>query len=153
MGCRTNGLKTDIPEYFFNEEVVEGVVVKGIEAKERTFLNTRKVRSIISTLVSNPDDPNALATAVKSLNSFELDPNSRSVLELLNRLLSKKRTVPAGYLPLLQELHLVTPISALMTPYSSDRKVYESFMDYLNKKVEFFTQVTRAIHTWISYTH
>ena len=139
MGCRTNGLKTDIPEYFFNEEVVEGVVVKGIEAKERTFLNTRKVHSIISTLVSNPDDPNALATAVKSLNSFELDPNSRSVLELLNRLLSKKETVPAGYLPLLQELHLETPISALMTPYSSDRKVYESFMDYLNKKVDIFS--------------
>ena len=100
------------------------------------------MRSIISALVSNPDDPNALATAVKSLNSFELDPNSRSVLELLNRLLSKKETVPAGYLPLLQELHLETPISALMTPYSSDRKVYESFMDYLNKKVDIFSSPT-----------
>ena len=98
------------------------------------------MRNIISTLLSKPDDPSALASTVEFLGgTIELDSNSRSVLELLNRLLARKKTVPAGYLPLLHELHLVSPISALMTPYSSDRKVYQSFMEYLNKKVDIFS--------------
>jgi hypothetical protein len=139
MGCRTNGLKTAIDDDFFKEEVVEGVVVKGIEAKDRTFLNTQRVRNIISTLLSKPDDSNALSTAVKSLGSLELDSNSRCVLELLNRILYQRKKVPAGYLYFLRELHLETPISALMTPYSSDRKVYETFLDYLNKKIDIFS--------------
>ena len=128
MGCRTNGLKADIREDFFQEEVVEEIVVKGIEAKDRTFFNTRQVRNIISTLLSKAEEPTALATCVKSLTSLDLDSNSRSVLALLNGLWSRNKTVPAGYLHLLHELHLETPISALMTPYSSNRQIYEKFM-------------------------
>ena len=70
-GNRTNGLKVDIREDFFQEEVVKEIIVKGIEAKDRTFLNTRKVRNIISTLLSKAEDPTALATCVKSLGSLD----------------------------------------------------------------------------------
>ena len=139
MGCRTNGLKADIREDFFQEEVVEEIVVKGIEAKDRTFFNTRQVRNIISTLLSKAEEPTALATCVKSLTSLDLDSNSRSVLALLNGLWSRNKTVPAGYLHLLHELHLETPISALMTPYSSNRQIYEKFRSYLNNKDDIFS--------------
>ena len=37
MGCRTNGLKAEIREDFFQEEVVEEIIVKGIEAKVSDF--------------------------------------------------------------------------------------------------------------------
>ena len=142
MGCRTNDLKADIKEDYFKEEIVENLIVRGIEAKDRTFLNSRKFRSIIKNLLSNADDANAVVVAAKALSSIELDINARSVLELLNRISSENKSLPHGYIPLLHELQLETPISALMIPYSSDRQTYETLMAYLNNKFDIFSTPT-----------
>ena len=139
MGCRSNSLKADIEDKFFQEAVVEGVVVNGIECKDRTFCKSQNVRSILATLLSTADEPTALNKAVKALNNLEMDANSRSILNLLNRLLSESRKVPAGYRQFLHELHLPTPISALLTPYSSEKHVYELFMSYLNNEYDIFS--------------
>lgn len=138
MGCRTNDLKGGIKDEYFEEEVDDQFNVKGIEAKDRTFLNTRKARHIIADLLTNIGNPSALVTAVESLKVTELDSNGRTVLELLNRLLIEGKLVPEGYIPLLHELRLETPISALLFPYSSNRQLYETFMEYLNNKTDIF---------------
>ena len=139
MGCRTNDLKAGIKEEYFQEEIVEHLMVKGVEAKDRTFLKTEKVRTIISDLVADMADTTALPNAVKALNLLELDENATSVLELLNRILSERKVVPPGYHKLLHELSLKTPISALMVPYSSDRMTYKRFLEYLNNEEDIFS--------------
>ena len=136
MGCRTQDNKSEIKDEYFKEEIVEDITVKGIEAKDRTFLNTKKVRNVISNLLSKAGDTTALLNAIKSLGAMDLDENARSVLELLNRIASEHKLVPECYLPFLHELQLETPISALLVPYSSDRQTYEKFMEYLNNKTD-----------------
>ena len=134
MGCQTNSLKADIDSEYFEEALVKDVIVNGIECKDRTFCNSVNVRKILGTLLEKADDPTALSKAIKDLGKLELDSNSSSVLNLLNRLLFRDKIIPEGYRPFLHELHLETPISALLTPYSSAKEIYESFMGYLNKK-------------------
>ena len=139
MGCRENDKKASINEEYFSEEVVEDLDVKGIEAKERTFINVKKVRTIIGDMLSKADSPGALSDAVDTLNEMELDVNSRSVLEMLNRISSQHKVLPLGYTTLLRELSLETPISALMLPYSSHRDLYQRFLNYLNNKINIFS--------------
>ena len=79
MGCRTNNLKAEIKEDYFKEELVEGIHVKGVEAKDRTFLNKKSVRTIITNLLAKVDEPNALVVAVTTLHKSELDLNLGSV--------------------------------------------------------------------------
>ena len=139
LGCRINDKKSSIEDHYFTEEV-DQTVVKGIEAKDRTFLNAQRVRTIIGDLLTKVDDPSsALGNTVLTLNKMDLDLNARSVLELLNRLSSEKELLPAGYILLLHELHLITPISALLTPYSSNRGLYERLLNYLNNKINIFS--------------
>ena len=90
MGCRENDKKASIDEEYCSEEVVEGLDVKGIEAKDRTFINVKRVRTIIGDMLSKADSPGALSDAVDTLNKMELDANSRSVLEMLNRISSQQ---------------------------------------------------------------
>ena len=138
MGCRTNDLKADIKDEYFEEEIVGNINVNGIEAKDRTFLNVRYVRNLIEELLSNTEDSTALANAVKGLSFTALDSNGRSVLDLLNRISSETKKLPSGYITLLDELKRETPISALLAPYSSNRQIYETFMDYLNNQTDIF---------------
>ena len=64
------------------------------------------------------------------------------ILELLNRLLSEHKVVPTGYCALLHELRLLTPISALLVPYFSDKNTYKRFMEYLNNKSDIFASLS-----------
>ena len=121
MGCRTQDNKSEVKENYFTEELVEDSVVGGIEAKDRTFLNTRKVRNIVSDLLSSSTDMTALGKAIKSLSALDLDENATSVLDLLNRINSEHKLLPQCYFPFLHELQLERPISALMVPYTRDR--------------------------------
>ena len=139
MGCQTNSLKADIDSEYFKEALVKDVVVNGIECKDRTFCSSIHVRKILGTLLDKADDSRALSKAVKDLGSLELDSNANSVLNLLNRLLFRNKIIPEGYRPFLRELHLETPVSALLTPYSSAKELYESFMSYLNNKIDIFS--------------
>ena len=138
LGCRINDKKSSIEDVYFTEDV-ENILVKGIEAKDRTYINSHKIRTIIGNLLTNVDSPSALDDTVGALNKMELDSHARSVLEMLNRLSSQHKILPAGYILLLRELHLVTPISALLTPYSSNRDLYERLLSYLNNKTNIFS--------------
>ena len=151
MGCRTHEMKAEIKDEYFQEEVVPDLTVKGIEAKHRTFLNNRHVRNIIKELLEHTEDVSALYDAVKALNMTELDDNTTSVLELLHRLLSESKFLPDGYITLFYELQLETPISALFTPYSSEKETYKTFLDYLNNKSDIFsspTQIEKMINSF-----
>ena len=139
LGCRTHDMKADIKDEYFEEEVVPNLTVKGIEAKDRTFLNTKKVRNIVTELLAHIKDIHAMSDAVKALNMIVLDENATSVLMLLHRLLSEHKFLLDGYISLFHELQLDTPISALFTPYSSEKETYKTFLDYINNKSDFFS--------------
>ena len=139
MGCRSNDMKAAIKDEYFEEEVVENVVVNGIEAKDRTFLNSQGIRNVIKNLLSKADHPTALCHAIETLGSMNLDGNAKSVLELLKRLSFQTKILPKGYIYFIHELHLLTPISALLVPYSSNRSLYKELMDYLNNKIDIFS--------------
>ena len=117
--------------------------------KERTYLNSRKVRIVIADLLSKVNDNSALRKTVDTLGEMDLDSNARSVLELLNRISSKHKLLPACYVPFLHELHLETPISALVTPYSSNRSLYKEFMDYLNNKLNILVRAECVRCPWL----
>ena len=76
MGCRSNDMKAAIKDEYFEEEVVENVVVNGIEAKDRTFLNSQGIRNVIKNLLSKADHPTALCHAIETLGSMNLDGNA-----------------------------------------------------------------------------
>ena len=138
MGCKVSGLKPLIIDDYFKEEVVTEPIVQGIESKDRTFVNSPKVRQILSDLLDNKSHPDALQKSINELNNTDLNENAQTILELFYRLLKEDDIVPEGYIPLLKELKLETPISALMVPYSSNRTVYQTFMDFLNNKTDLF---------------
>ena len=142
MGNRMNS-NGHVKEEYFAEEEVENVVITGIESKDRTFISSVRVRIILENLTANPDNDQSLPKAIDALAEMNLNENSRSVLLLLKRIYSKSRTVPAGYISLLKELQLDTPISALMVPYSSNRDVYKDFMEYLSQKNNIFSSANK----------
>ena len=87
---------SSIEDAYFTEDL-ENIVAKGIEAKDRTFINSHKIRTIIGNLLTNVDNPPALDDTVGALNKMELDSHARSVLEMLNRLSSQHKFLPAGW--------------------------------------------------------
>ena len=139
MGCRSNELKAPIKDEYFTEEQIESVIVSGIESKDRTFLSSARVRTILGTLLSNKDDHGALTKAIDALSEMNLSEHSNCVLQLLKRISSQSKIIPGCYILLLRELHLQTPISALLVPFSSNRSIYKEFMDYLNEKCNIFS--------------
>ena len=138
MGCKVSVLKPLIIEDYFKEEVVTEPIVQGIESNDRTVVNSQKVRLILSDLLDSKSHPDAIKKSINELNNTDLNENAQTILELFYRLLKEDDIVPEGYIPLLKELKLETPISALMVPYSSNRTVYQTFMDFLNNKTDLF---------------
>ena len=63
----------------------------------------KKVRDIISDLIENKSDIRALSKAIHSLTSFELDDNTRSALNYLNRIYSENKYLPECYVIFLHE--------------------------------------------------
>ena len=91
-------MKAAIKDEYFEEEVVENLVLNGIEAKDRTFLYSQGVRNVIKNLLSKADNPTALCHAIETLGSMNLDGNAKSVLELLKRLSFQTKQLPKGYI-------------------------------------------------------
>ena len=63
---------------------------------------------------------------------------TEKVIVLLKRLGKKNRDLPKGYCKLFLELSLNTPISALLTAYTSKRQIYRSFWEYLKMETNIF---------------
>ena len=147
MGCQTNEAKGFLPKELFEEETIGDNVVRGVEVKNRTCLNSKVKRDAISELVKNVEKRNALKETIKKLEITSKDDMTDKVVAVLKRLSENHKTLPKGYQLLFEELKLDTPISALLTAYTSDRKIYSLFYKYLKgesylfddaKKVESF---------------
>ena len=67
----------------FEEEVDEKHSVKGIEAKERTFLNQINQRKILQNLSKTSMKINDLKDTISKMRKFKISPNANLVLGLL----------------------------------------------------------------------
>ena len=126
MGCQTNDAKGNLPREYFDEETDGDELVKGVEAKDRTFLKSKKIRDVIALLIKHVDNKNQLKDTIKRLEKIQTEEKKKdemtgSILVLLKRLYGENRILPQGYRKLFAELSLITPISALLTAYTSKK--------------------------------
>ena len=141
----TAALKELEAETLFSEEKVDGPLVKGIVASERTFLAQSSERLVLRKLVesfSNDDDAKKLSLACKKISS--LKSKSRN-LELVGQLLSrlkKGNIVSASYKHLLDELWKCTPIAQLFP--SNNKKNLKTFEAFLRKENHCFDTLEGA---------
>ena len=117
---------------------------KGIEAPERTFLNKKKQREVISKLLEDRNDQKSLKAALKKLNTkgkaaIPRDDHLEIVHELLEHIDEIATRVPLGYLEMLYEIHLETPISALVN--SDNDEAFILLKDYLLEDDDIFSKV------------
>ena len=143
MGCKTNDVKGHLPKEYFEEETDGDDLVCGVEMKDRTCLNKQKARNIVSQLLKDIQNKKKLKETICKLEEIRRSKNDENkmielVIVLLKRLKISHQTLPEGYIKLFSELKIDTPISALLTAYTSNRKLYNSFYDYLKHKKKIF---------------
>ena len=144
MGCQTNEIKGQLPKEIFEEDTAGEDLVEGVEVKNRTCLNSKSKRDAISDLMSNLENRNMIKRTIKVLESTTQDDMTVKIISLLKRLAGRCKILPVGYRRLFDELKLDTPISALLTTYTSDRKLYSLFYKYLKKEVYFFDDAKKV---------
>ena len=144
MGCQTNEAKGYLPKEVFEEETIDDDVVLGVEVKNRTCLNSKVKRDAVSELVKNVENRNALKETIKKLENTSKDDMTDKVVAVLKRISEKHKTLPKGYQMLFEELKLDTPISALLTAYTSDRKIYSLFYKYLKRESYLFDNAKKV---------
>ena len=143
MGCKTNDCKGHIPKEYFEEETDGDELVIGVESKDRTCLNMKKARNIVADMLKDMRNKKKMKESIAKLekikNKTKGDNKILDCLLLVLKRISKTHTIlPDGYMKLLHELKLDTPISALLTPYTSNRELYNHFYDYLKQKKKIF---------------
>ena len=133
----TAALKELETNEIFCEDKIEGPCgpVKGIYARERTFLALKAERLLIRTLVDTLDgeaDAKKLGLACKRISAMKTKSHN---LELVGQLLSRLKKVNValspGYKLLLDELWRCTPIAQLFP--SNNKKNLRTFEAYLTK--------------------
>ena len=133
----TAALKELETNEIFCEDKIEGPCgpVKGIYARERTFLALKVERLLIRTLVDTLDgeaDAKKLGLACKRISAMKTKSHN---LELVGQLLSRLKKVNValspGYKLLLDELWRCTPIAQLFP--SNNKKNLRTFEAYLTK--------------------
>ena len=139
MGCIQNAAKGFVDQDNFEEEKVDDIVIAGVEAKDRTFVNLKSQRDILKNLHKS-FSKSTLKAAIKKFSKTKTDDCSQTVLDLLIYM-EKFHLVPEGYQILVKELSLETPVSALLTAYSSNRKLYQNFLNYLESKRDIFSNL------------
>ena len=139
MGNIVNSIK-GVPDkkLFTTEPPADAIERKGVEAKDRTFLNDRKQRTVISQLLENRDDQSSLKTALKKLNTkgknaVPRDDRLEAVHEVIKYCDAVATRVPCGIRELLYETALETPISALFL--SNNNEAYGLLTEYLNEEI------------------
>ena len=145
MGNITNMVKGIPEDDLFGVLAPEGSKErKGVEAPDRTYLNNKKQRDIISTLLEDRNDQKSLKAALKKLNAKGKSAVPRDEhLEIVHRLIEHiddiATRVPIGYLEMLYEIHLETPISALVN--SQNDEAFMLLKDYLNEEDDIFSKL------------
>ena len=138
LGCQTNDGKGHIPKEVYEEETDGEQLVHGIEVKDRTVLNSQKKRNAIAELLNDIENIKRIKETINKLKNTGKDDMTDKVIALLNRIGQKNACLPKGYQSLFDEIKRDTPISALLTAYTSDRKLYSSFYGYLKKANHLF---------------
>ena len=143
MGCKTNDCKGHIPKEYFEEETNGDELVIGVESEDRTCLNMKKARNIVADMLKDMRNKKKMKETIAKLENIKNKTKGYNkildCLLLVLKRISKTHTIlPDGYMKLLHELKLDTPISALLTPYTSNRELYNHFYDYLKQKKKIF---------------
>ena len=148
MGNITNMVK-GIPEneLFGQEPPAESKVKKGVEAGDRTYLNIKAHRDVIANLLENRDDQKALPNTLKKLNSkgkhaLPKTEHMKVVHQLIEYINSIATRVPIGFTDLLYEIHLETPISALVP--SNNDEAHALLRAYLDSEDDIFSNLSYA---------
>ena len=137
MGTIENDVKGYTGQDIFEDEVDTTVVVKGIEANERTFVDKIKPRKILQTLCSSAMKCEDMKDAIKKIANCKATPALTKITSLLHRLNSKNKCLPKEYFLLLSELGKCTPISVLFP--SHDTLEYKLLEMYLAQEFDVFS--------------
>ena len=116
---------------------------KGVEAPHRTDLNNKKQRDVISKLLEDRNDPKSLKTELRRLNDkgkseVSQDDHLDIVHKLIEHIDQIATRVPIGYLEMLYEIHLESPISALVN--SENDEAFILLKDYLLEEDDIFSK-------------
>ena len=94
MGCQTNDAKGHLPKEYF-EEVTDGdTLVRGVEVKNRTCLNSQKKRDAISELLKDLENKRKLKDTIAKLEKTPKDDMTDKVVILLKRISKSYSTLP-----------------------------------------------------------
>ena len=137
MGTIQNTIKGIVGKEIFEEEKVKNVIVKGVDASERTFLNKKKERDLIEGLKISDDGESNIHVILKDMK--KLKSKSRNfifVQKLLERIKNSSKCL--GYRLLLSELGKCSPIAIIFPSHDSmDYKILEAFLE---KKIRYFQE-------------
>ena len=114
-----------------------------MESQQRTVIRDSANRSVIENFVDKIDDPKSLSEAIKKFsargrNALPRCKITTSVANILKYIQKKDNPTETleGYRLLLRELHLSTPISALIS--SQNPEAYLFLLNFLDKKDDIF---------------
>ena len=139
MGTIENDIKGFTDKDTFEEEIdTSAGAVKGIEAKERTYIKTAKHRNILKSLSTSSCNITDVKKAITQLSKCEKVTNIDLVRSLLTFLTKKKSSIPEPYRVLISELGKCTPISVLLP--SHDKLDYRLLKAYLDEKHDIFEE-------------
>ena len=134
-------------ELFGQAPHTDSIVKKGVEAEDRTFLNKKAHREVLSKLLENRDDPKALGTALRKMKAKGKNALPKHAhMDLVNDLIAYIETiatrVPIGFRELLYEIHLETPISALVS--SNNDEAHDLLRNYLENEDDIFSDISKS---------
>ena len=130
MGTIENDMKGYTKEEVFKEEIDDSHVVTGIDARERTFVNEIKQRTILQCLIKSSMKSKDIKSSLAKLKKVKVSPNISLVFNLLEYLEQHDNGIPEGYQLLLSELGKCTPISVLLPSHDTlDYKILSVFLE------------------------
>ena len=117
----------------FTEEKVDCPSVRGITAKERTFLAAKSERVIIEKLVDSldgGDDRKKISLTCKRISNMKAKSRNLELIgNLLNRLKEGQGSLSSGHQLLVDEVWRCTPICQLLVSnYKKNLKTFESYI-------------------------
>ena len=128
MGTIENDIKGITDQEIFEEETDKTVIVKGIEANERTLLDKLNSRKIVMNFCKSEMKLKDIKEAIKKLEKCTNTPVLANLISLLKRFLTKNQ-VPKEYFLLFSELSKCTPISVLLPSHDDvEYKLVEMFL-------------------------
>ena len=82
-------------------------------------------------------------------NALPLDEHMNLVHDLLLYIDTISTTIPSGFYELLYEIHLETPISALIN--SRDDEAYDNLRDYLDEELDVFSKLEESQNMFLKF--